>query len=110
MKEPVIEDIIFNNADGKEARIEVIASDKTELEYCFHLSDNTSEQWQKDSVYPVDANGEYVVEVRDAAGNCSKGTITISEIDNQAPVITRIDIKSDYSSEQVPILIEENMK
>ena len=110
MKEPVIEDIIFHNADGKEARIEVIASDKTELEYCFHLSDNTSEQWQKDSVYPVDANGEYVVEVRDAAGNCSKGTITISEIDNQAPVITRIDIKSDYSSEQVPILIEENMK
>lgn len=95
MKAPVIEAVTLNADAEKGMTIEVTASDKTELEYCFHLTTDVRQDWQKDPVYHAAINGEYLVEVRDAAGNCSKDTITVSEIDNEPPVITGIQIKTD---------------
>lgn len=101
MKAPVIEDISYINEGTTGGRIEVLASDKTKLEYNFHLSGNPSEKWQDEPSYQVTANGDYVVEVRDQAGNCTEGSITVTALDTKAPVIINI-----VDVESMPVQVE----
>ena len=67
--------------------IMVAASDAqsglAEKPYCFNGRD-----WVKENEYQITANGAYQIKVKDALGNVTTKSLTVSEIDHQAPVIS----------------------
>ncbi|GFI68462.1 hypothetical protein IMSAG249_00279 [Lachnospiraceae bacterium] len=107
-KAPVIHAIsLGSEAGGAESNtITVDASDKTELSYRF-LSDSGSvlSEWGNENTYTATINGTYTIEVKDAAGNTTEGTITISNLDTAAPRIVSIHEK-DMVSENNGISID----
>lgn len=108
MKAPVIEEILVQNESAYMSTncIEVKAFDKTEMEYCFTLSGQAQQEWQKEPVYTVNTNGEYTVKVRDMAGNTSEGSINVSNIDTTAPVILSITEKGQSDGNHSEFTIE----
>lgn len=50
--------------------------------------------WISENTYVVSANGTYTVWVRDKAGNITKKSVTIENIDKIAPVVTGLDFSS----------------
>lgn len=75
----------------RENIIAAIGEDKTELKYKLQCNAQDIEgEWTSDSSFTVKENGVYVVSAMDAAGNVTTEEITISNIDNKAPVIIGI--------------------
>ena len=59
-------------------------------------------EWQKDNTFSVKENGVYKVSVRDAVGNMSEQSLTVTNIDKSAPEIKSFTQKnSDYCLEDV---------
>lgn len=93
MKPPEIINLVYHeNARGDGGWIEVTATDKTAMEYCFHPKGSSGGSWQEEPEYFVASGGDYVAEVRDAAGNLAKGDIQVPFADVQPPIITGIDV------------------
>ncbi len=103
MKPPVIEELFLEHKPGgtQNTMITVKAADKTALLYRF-LSDNGTivSDWSKENTYPAAANGTYTVEVKDAAGNITKDSIDVKNIDMTAPRIIGIYEKNISAGSQ----------
>jgi len=61
-----------------------------------YLCEKTGEDsgWIREASRRVGKNGEWKIQVRDAAGNLAEQTIVVDNIDTQAPVIRSITEKS----------------
>lgn len=94
MKAPVIDEAKLQRADDFYT-VNVIARDKTKLEYCLYQAagHDQNQIWQEDSSFTIAQNGEYILKVRDAAGNetINAETIRIIDLDATAPVIVGIE-------------------
>lgn len=80
----------------KENQIFVSAEDDLSVEYRY-LCEETGEDsgWVIESSKSVSQNGDWTIQVRDAAGNVSEEKISVTNIDAQSPVIQRITEKSE---------------
>lgn len=94
---PVIR-LILETPEGwcRENKIFVSAEDDLSVEYRY-LCEETGEDsgWVIESSKSVDKNGDWKIQVRDAAGNVAEEVIPIENIDTQGPVIRSISEKSE---------------
>lgn len=75
-------------------KILVSAKDSLPVEYNYSCEETGEDSgWTSRNEYAVKKNSTWKVKVRDAAGNIAEQEITISNIDSQAPVITKITEK-----------------
>lgn len=95
-KAPVIRLILETKEDAwcPENKIFVSAEDELSVEYRY-LCENTGEDsgWVIESSKSVSQNGDWIIQVRDAAGNVAEEKISINNIDVQAPMIRSITEK-----------------
>lgn len=56
--------------------------------------------WQTGNTFTVTANGTYTYYVKDAAGNVSSKSITISNIDKEKPVISKVEASTTAQTNQ----------
>ncbi len=97
-KAPIISSITLSYATEsgwcKSNTIIVDAYDSGNMSYRYvSKAKETDSDWITYSEYEVEANGTWVIQVKDSAGNISEGEIVISNIDREAPVIKSISIK-----------------
>lgn len=95
-KAPVISSVSLANASGwcRSNTIIVDAQDAGGISYYFeNASSDIASDWITFSEYSVDANGIWIIKVRDEAGNITETEIEVSNIDREAPVIYRISVK-----------------
>lgn len=95
-KAPVIASVSLSNTDGwcQSNKIIVDAADAGEMKYSFeNKSDGSGSDWITYNEYAVDANGIWIVRVRDNAGNITETEIEVLNIDRDAPVIHSISVK-----------------
>lgn len=92
---PVINSVIENSTSNDmwqaEANITVKAQDVGSGIVGYSLD---GKEYQTGSMFPVKANGEYTVYVKDACDNVSTAAITIKDVDNEGPVIDSIEPSS----------------
>ena len=90
--------LILEEREGwcQENRIFVSAEDGLSVEYRY-LCEETGEDsgWIIESSKSVEKNGDWKIQVRDAAGNVAEEMISIENIDTQGPVIRNISEKSE---------------
>lgn len=91
---PVIELELENKEWCTKNRIYVSVEDSLPVEYRYQCEKEDS-GWVKEAVKDVDQNGNWNIQVRDAAGNVSEQEITVANIDKQPPVIRGITEKSE---------------
>lgn len=95
-KAPVISSVSLANASGwcRSNTIIVDAQDAGGISYYFeNASSGITSDWITFSEYSVEANGTWIIRVRDEAGNIAETEIEVSNIDREAPVIYRISVK-----------------
>lgn len=95
-KAPVITDVSLSDKEGwcRYNTIMVTARDAGAISYCYeNESAGIYSGWIANNDYTADANGIWFIKARDAVGNISETEITISNIDQEAPVIQRIRVK-----------------
>lgn len=97
-KAPIIR-LILETKEGawcKENQIFVSAEDDLSVEYRY-LCGETGEDsgWVIESSKSVSQNGDWTIQVRDAAGNVSEQKISVANIDAQSPVIRSITEKAE---------------
>lgn len=89
-----------NNGWCKENKVYVSVEGDLQVEYRY-LSDETGEDsgWVSESSKSINENGSWKVQVKDADGNVTEETVTIDNIDTQAPVIRGITEKKKKESQ-----------
>lgn len=71
-----------------------------------YLYDSETGEWVDANTYAYTENGTYTIYVKDAAGNITSTTITISNIDKEVPVIDSIDESTtDLTNEDVTVTV-----
>lgn len=111
---PVIDEVSLKYPDQdlycRQNQIIVKAHDDiSDLEYRYTLGEGKG-TWGKQNHYDADQNGNYLVEVRDAAGNTVSETIEIKNVDNVSPVIKSIFsiAKYDVNGNEIYGILQEN--
>lgn len=92
---PVVSVSLENPEDWCETnKLIVDAADYSSVEYRFINVINGEEDsgWTERNEYAISRNGTWEIQVRDASGNVTAETVTVSNIDNQKPVIEKIVI------------------
>lgn len=92
-KAPVIREIkLEEDAWCTKNRICVTADDELEISYRYRLPETGEDSgWIPDSTYEISQNGTWEIQTRDAVENTSEiKTLSVSNIDTQAPVIISI--------------------
>lgn len=89
---PVVSVSLENPEDWCETnKLIVNASDYSSVEYRF-INEEEDSGWTERNEYAISRNGMWEIQVRDTAGNISSEKMTVSNIDNQKPVIEKIVI------------------
>lgn len=89
---PVVSVSLENPEDWCETnKLIVNASDYSSVEYRF-INEEEDSGWTERNEYAISRNGTWEIQVRDASGNVTAETVTVSNIDNQKPVIEKIVI------------------
>lgn len=95
-KAPVIAEVSLSVIEDwcRYNTISVTARDAGKISYCYeNESCGINSGWVTYSDYTADSNGIWTIKAKDAVGNISETEVTISNIDNEAPVIQRICAK-----------------
>lgn len=92
---PVVSVSLENPEDWCETnKLIVNASDYSSVEYRF-INEEEDSGWTERNEYAISRNGMWEIQVRDTAGNISSEKMTVSNIDNQKPVIEKIVIAEE---------------
>jgi len=91
---PVVRLVLEQKEWCRENKIYVSATDRQPTEYRYVCNETGEDSgWIIESSKTVSRNGDWKVQVRDAAGNVVEKEITVDNIDTQAPVIRSITEK-----------------
>lgn len=95
-KAPAIRLTLEQEGWCQENKILVTAEDSLVVEYRYLCEESgTDSGWTVESSICVSENGNWKVQVRDAAGNMAEKEITVDNIDTRAPVIRSITEKTE---------------